>query len=209
MTTSEHRRRPGRPRSTQADQAILTATLQELTAVGYESMSIEGIAQRAGVGKSTIYRRWPSKEALVMAATRALQTAAPIIDTGDLRHDLHALIEHALALGSSGPFSQRLIIRAATELVTKPELAQSLVADLLLPRFQHFAHLIERAKARGELRPDLNADLVLGMIAGPIFYYWLLGESATPVVPPSELATQIVSTIFDGMANTRTAPTQE
>lgn len=177
--------------------------------MGYEAMSIEGIAQRAGVGKSTIYRRWPSKEALVVAATRALQTAAPIIDTGDLRHDLRAMIEHALSLGSSGPFSHRLIIRAATELVTKPELARSLVANLVLPRFQHFAHLIEQAKARGELRPDLNADLMLGMIAGPIFYYWLLGERASPMVPPSELATQIVDTIFYGIANTRPTPARE
>jgi AcrR family transcriptional regulator len=165
-------------------------------------MSIEGIAQRAGVGKTTIYRRWPSKEALVIAATSALQSEAPIIDSGNLRQDLHAMIEHGLAMGNSGPFSHKLIIRAATELATKPDIVQSLVTHLLLPRFQHFANLIERAKARGELRSNLDADVVLGMIAGPIFYYWLLGESAAQMVPPSELAIQIVDTLFDGMART-------
>jgi AcrR family transcriptional regulator len=203
VTRSRAPRPPGRPRSPQVDQAILAATLDELAEVGYEAMSIEGIAARAGVGKTTIYRRWPSKEALVLAAIRGVQAEAPISDTGNLRADLLTMVSTALALGTSSPLSQKLVFRAATSLAAQPDILQGLLTQLLPARFQDFAHLIERAKARGELRADLNTDVALGMIAGPIFYRWLLGEIVASTPPPADLAEQIVEAILYGMARTR------
>jgi len=203
VTQSGSPRPPGRPRRPQVDQAILAATLHDLTTAGYEAMSIEGVAARAGVGKTTIYRRWKSKEALVLAAIQGLQAEAPIIDTGDLRADLLAMVSTALALGRSSPLVQKLFFRAATELAAKPEILRGLLTQLLPTRFQDFAHVIERAKARGELRADLDTDVALGMIAGPIFYHWLLGEIVSSAPPPADLTEQIVEAIFHGLASTR------
>ncbi len=206
MTQSGSPRPSGRPRSVQRDQAILAAALQELTDIGFDAMSIEGVAARAHVGKTTIYRRWPSKEALVLAAIQSLQAEAPILDTGNLRADLRAMVEHALALGSSSPVLQKLAFRAATELAAKPEMLQGLLMQVLPTRFHEFAELIERAREHGELRADLNTDVALGMIAGPIFYHWLLGGIVSSSLPPADLAEQIVEAIFHGLARTREGP---
>jgi AcrR family transcriptional regulator len=201
MGQSGSPRPPGRPRSLQVDQAILAAALHELTETGYEAMSIEGVAARAHVGKTTIYRRWPSKEALVLAAIQSLQAEAPIIDTGNLRADLRAMVEHALTLGSGSPLFQKLAFRAATELAAKPEILRDLLTQVLPSRFHDFARLIERAKARGELRADVDTDVALGMIAGPIFYHWLLGAVVSSEPPPAHLAEQMVEAIFHGLAS--------
>jgi AcrR family transcriptional regulator len=206
MTHSGSPRPPGRPRSVQRDQAILAAALQELTDSGFDAMSIEGVAARAHVGKTTIYRRWPSKEALVLAAIQSMQAEAPILDTGNLQADLRAMVEHALALGSSSPVLQKLAFRAATELAAKPEMLQGLLMQVLPTRFHDFAELIERARERGELRADLNTDVALGMIAGPIFYHWLLGGIVSSSPPPTDLAEQIVEAIFHGLAGPREGP---
>jgi AcrR family transcriptional regulator len=206
MTHSRAPRPPGRPRSVERDQAILAAALQELTDVGYDAMSIEGTAARAHVGKTTIYRRWPSKEALVLAAIQDLQAEAPIIDTGNLQADLLAMVEHALALGSGSPILQKLAFRAATELAGKPEMLQGLLVQVVPTRFHDFAGLLERARERGELRADLSTEVALGMIAGPIFYHWLLG-GIMPTSPPSgDLAKQIVEAILHGLVGTREVP---
>src|SRR6185312_12309336 len=87
----------GRPRSVQSQQAILDATLTLLAAEGFDAMSIEAIAARAGVGKKTIYRWWNSKEALVIDAIKNVQQVKnPVIDTGSLRDDLIALFRNTL-----------------------------------------------------------------------------------------------------------------
>lgn len=203
MTASDQPRKPGRPRSAKVDQAILAAALQELAEVGYEAMSIEGVAERAGVGKTTIYRRWPSKEALVMGAIHLIQAEAPIIDTGNLRTDLLMMVSNALELGKSNPLFQKLVFRAATELATKPAMLQGLLTQIVPSRFHNFGEMIERAKARGEVRPELDTDVALGLIAGPIFYQWLLGGIVSSTPPPADLAEQIVDTILYGMAKAR------
>ncbi|MGH2503871.1 MAG: helix-turn-helix domain-containing protein, partial [Ktedonobacterales bacterium] len=86
MTETELRR-PGRPRSAQADQAILDAALELIAQEGIQGMSIEGVAARAGVGKTTIYRRWPNKDALALDALRTVKPPIVSFDTGNLRSD--------------------------------------------------------------------------------------------------------------------------
>ena len=78
-------RKPGRPRSARAHQAILAAALALLAEEGFEAMSMEGVAALAGVGKSTIYRRWASKEELLIEAVSSIHAEAPIVDTGNIR----------------------------------------------------------------------------------------------------------------------------
>ena len=90
-TTVPRSRGPGRPRDARHDQAILAATLRILQEKGYGGLTIEGVAARAGVGRPTIYRRWPSKPALVVAAlVQSARLAVPVLDTGSLRRDLIA-----------------------------------------------------------------------------------------------------------------------
>src|SRR6266581_6307765 len=86
---------PGRPRSERAHEAILEATLDLLLEEGFTRMSIEAVAERAGVGKTTIYRRWPSKSDLVIDAIGGLQAEIPVISTGNLRNDLMAMFRSA------------------------------------------------------------------------------------------------------------------
>src|SRR5262249_32962233 len=150
---------------------------------GYEAMTMQGVARQAGVGKTTIYRRWPSKQHLVLAALRALQAEVPLVDTGHLRQDLLTMVESALALGVSHPHLQSFALRAATELAAQPALLQEVLTHVLPTRFQDFADLIERAKARGELRADLRSEVAFSLVAGPIYYHWLLGEIVSPSAP--------------------------
>lgn len=198
-------RKPGRPRSAQADQAIVKATLEELAEVGFEALSIEAVAARAGVGKTTIYRRWPSKDDLVIAAVATIHVHVPVIDTGNLREDLLALVRGTLEISSEYPLIQKLFLRAMSDLRDKPEIFQVLLDRMILPRFRRFIELIERAKARGEIRRDLDTYIVLSVITGPIFYELTLGEgvfgaSAAGGEPAAELAEQAVDAILHGIA---------
>ena len=89
VTTETAKRTPGRPRSSEADRAILQTALRLLVEQGYDAMSIEGVASAAGVGKTTIYRRYPSKRELIVAAVSSLaDTFSVPTESGDLRADL-------------------------------------------------------------------------------------------------------------------------
>jgi AcrR family transcriptional regulator len=95
-------RGPGRPRDARRDEAILTATLGILRELGYRGLTVGGVAARAGVGRPTIYRRWSSKPALVVAAlVESARLAVPLVDTGSLREDLIAVQRHQVELMSS------------------------------------------------------------------------------------------------------------
>ena len=113
MTTKEELggSKGGRPRSVQSQQAILDATLTLLATEGFEAMSIEAIAARAGVGKKTIYRWWTSKEALVIDAIKSLQqTKNPVIDIGSLREDLIVMFRNAFQTWS-GPLARGFAVK--------------------------------------------------------------------------------------------------
>jgi AcrR family transcriptional regulator len=201
MTTiSDGIRKPGRPRSAQADQAILQATLEELTDVGYDALSIEAVAQRAGVGKTTIYRRWPSKDELVIAAVQTIRVHVPIPNTGNLRDDLLSLVRGALEIGITYPRIQKLFTRTLSEVKSNPEVFQVIVDRLIRPRIQGFIELVERAKARGEVRQDLNTFLVLSIVTGPIVYEWVLGAIINDFAATPDLADQMVDMILHGIA---------
>ena len=189
------------PRIERSRMVILQAAVEELALVGYGGVTIEAVAARAGVGKSTIYRRWSSKHELVLAALQEVQAEVPIADTGHLRHDLLTMVAQALALGTSNRLFRTFVFRAATELAAQPELLHDMLAELLPARFREFARLIERAKARGEVRTDLDTSVALSLIAGPIFYHWLVGGIVSPAPPSALLAEQLVDAMLRGMAS--------
>ena len=107
---------PGRPRSKASHQAMLKAALELLSEVGFETMSIEAIATRAGVGKTTIYRRYSSKDELVADAIESIREEELIPDTGNLWSDLDALIENAaqITLTPLGRQAVAMIISSAS-----------------------------------------------------------------------------------------------
>jgi len=174
-------RKPGRPRSAQAHQAILSATLELLAEVGFQALSIEQVAARAGVGKMTIYRRWPSKDALVTDAIRSIQADMPVIDTGNLRDDLITMYRTALQSLHATPMIRPLYLRLLSEWSSNPPVFQVFVSQLILPRFHQFVAMAEKAQARGEIRPDVDLQLAVDLLIGPMLFRWMIAN----VIPPS------------------------
>ncbi len=160
---------PGRPRSAKAHQAMLQATLELLAEVGFEAMSIEAIAARAGVGKTTIYRRYSNKEELVADAIESMREEVLIPNTGKLWSDIDALIENAaqITLTPLGRQSVAMIISSAS---SNSGFAQIYWTKYLQPRRQAFAVVIERAKARSEIQQDLDPGLVFDVMSGIMLY---------------------------------------
>ncbi|MGJ5629128.1 TetR/AcrR family transcriptional regulator [Nostoc sp. CALU 1950] len=170
---------PGRPRSVLSHQAILKATLDLLAEVGYERMSIEAIAARAGVGKPTIYRRYSSKEELVADAIESLREEISIPDTGSLWSDLDLIIESAArtTLTPLGRQIKALILSTAS---SSPQFAQVYWAKYLQPRRQAFRVVIERAKTTNEIQADADSDLIFDLMSGAMLYAQIFPPASEP-----------------------------
>jgi AcrR family transcriptional regulator len=166
-------RRPGRPRSLAADAAILDAALEVFADAGWDGFTIEEVAVRAGVGKATIYRRYPCKVDLVMAAAGCVAfsaSAAP--DTGNVADDLRAVARSLVELLTKTPAG-----RAVPQVVAAVERNADLRRahrGLSASRRASTTNAVRRGIERGELPPDTDPELVADMIAGPIFYRRLL-----------------------------------
>ena len=155
----------GRPRSEEAHQAILNATLELLVEVGFSALTVEGVASRAGVGKATIYRRWPSKLPLVVEAFGQLPGFEDV-DTGDLAGDLKKMLRGYLDVFNSTPLSA-VLPSLAGERTHNPELSQ-LFEPVSKDRRRPLVRAFERAVARGEVAPGLDLDLAADLVVGPI-----------------------------------------
>ncbi|MEE3717037.1 TetR/AcrR family transcriptional regulator [Tumidithrix elongata RA019] len=167
----------GRPRSLQSHQAMLQATVELLGEVGFDAMSIEAIAARAGVGKTTIYRRYKGKEELVADAIESIRQDVVIPDTGNLWSDLDALIENA-ALITLTPLGKQTVAMIISSASSNEQFAQIYGSKYLQPRRQAFAIVLERAKERNEIQADVDAGLVFDMMSG-IMLYALIFRPAT------------------------------
>ena len=164
-----NKKTPGRPRSVKSHQAILKATLGLLGEVGFETMSIEAIATRAGVGKTTIYRRYSSKEELVADAIESIRQDVVIPNTGSLWSDLDELIENA-ALITLSPLGKQTVATIVASAASNPKFAQIYWTKYLQPRREAFAVAIERGKMRKEIQTDLDPDLVFDTMSGIMLY---------------------------------------
>ncbi len=189
------KRGPGRPRSAEAHRAILDAVLVVLAEEGFGGLSVEGVAARAGVGKATIYRRWPSKVPLVIEAVDTVASeriSAP--DTGSVRGDLTEFLNQ-LVRAMDGP-DGRLVAPLLEGMSRSPELADAFRRDLIAPRRDVVIEIIRRGIARGELRPDLHVDVALDAPVAIIFHRLLL--TGEPV--DEALVERIVDQVLDGIA---------
>ena len=196
MTTPDSAaRKAGRPRSVRSHQAILEATIALLAETGYEAMSIEAVAARAGVGKATIYRRWPSKVELVTETIQNLHIELPFIDTGNIRDDLITFLKSTFQRPA---IVEGLLLKMLSEIRTNPEIYQTFHASIIAPRLQQLTQFVQHAQARGEIRSDLDPLFVIDLIAGPALYRLLLSGIMT-LPPPPDLPEQIVDAVLHGI----------
>ena len=173
-------RKAGRPRSAQSHQAILEATLALFAEEGLSGSSIEAIAERAGVGKTTIYRRWSSKEDVIKDALNLFRADNPIPDTGNIRNDLLYIAKESRELFNHNPLMAKLTTKLIAEIKTKPEIYHVFYEKLVASRVQQFRQIVERAKARGELRPDLDTTFIVSLIFTSLVYSNIFTELIDP-----------------------------
>ena len=166
----------GRPRSQEADRAILSATVDLLAERGLDGMSIEEVAARAGVGKATIYRRWPSKGLLALDAfVVSFAEQQPLPDTGTLRGDLVAALS-AWVRAVTGTSMGRMLTGLIAEAQYDPELRAAWRDRVLEPLRAQYRIMLDRAAARGEIRLSVDQDVVLDLFFGSAQHRLLLGH---------------------------------
>ena len=197
----------GRPRSEEADHAILEATLRSVAQHGVAGTTIEGIAAEAGVGKTTIYRRWPSKNDLIVAAISELPPRE-LPDTGSLAGDMAALANlQRERLAGTGLF--RIVPGVLAESMNDPDLHRSIMEKVIGPLRGLLREIIERGIARGELRPDLDVDALVDILHAIPLYRILLSRGdpeALAQVPGAYLpilAPGILNSSSEARANAR------
>ena len=195
--TAEAPRTPGRPRSAEADTAIVRATLELLVEEGFQGLSVEAVRQRAGVGKATIYRRYPDKTALVIAAMERLHAEVELPDTGTLRGDL-AAVWHAAYTSMSSASQRVLAPRLLVDALGDDEMFPVFRTVLVDARREALLTLLRRGVERGELRDDLDLELVVDLIAGPMIYRFLIDRGT--VADPAGRALAVYDAIAEGLA---------
>ena len=194
----ECRPRRGRPRSEAAEQAIVEAVLNLLgQGSSLAGLSIEGIAAEAGVGKATIYRRWANKDALLLDVLQRAEEPEPTLAGDSVRDDLVASLEFLRRTALARRSRTSLAVFTA-ELRALPELHRAYHAQVIEPRRARMRDLLARGVALGEIRDDIDLDLLGELIVGPMLSRTLLRPEA-PLDDPTLSAT-IVDTVLQGVA---------
>ena len=178
-------------RNARAHKAIVDATLDLLRGVRYSNLTIEAIAAKAGVGKATVYRWWPSKGALVAEAISSpLQVQDPP-ETGDFRADLIAAVEVSVE-NYAHPKRGVVVTALAADLIDDPALLSSFLEDFVLPRRRVVTGLIERGIREGFIAKDRDPELMMDMWAGAVIYRGLMKH--LPIT--DDLATRLVDAVL-------------
>jgi AcrR family transcriptional regulator len=185
----------GRPREARADEAIRAATLELMAEQGVQALRMGDVATRAGVGKATIYRRYRSKDELVTDAVGALVSEITVPDTGSTRDDLLTLMNEAVELYSN-TLAAGLMPTVVDEMSRNPEFAELARDRFLTGRRAALREVFERAVGRGDLRGDLDVELALDVLGGPLFYRLMI--TGGPI--DARLATNVVELILRGFA---------
>ena len=160
-------RRPGRPRSERAEQAILDATLDAIGECGIEGVRCEDVAARAGVGKATLYRRWQGKEELLIAAFASLKSPLPEPRGESVREDLTAMLA-VLAADANDPRSAQQFALLHGEEQRYPLLVARYRDEVIEPRRQLIRSVLRRGIETGELRADTDVEVAMLALTGAV-----------------------------------------
>ena len=189
-------RAPGRPRDGRADRAILDAALELLAEVGPTGLSVEEVAARAGVSKATIYRRFPTKDDLVVASLSCLVVNVPDdLPAGTVQERLVALMRlwwETYAVSPNGVVFHRVLAHAKSN----PRLFEAFYDEVIEPRREMFRGVLRDAMASGELRPDADVELIITVIIGTSVYTnqtRSAGRDPAPGAGPAELVDAILA----------------
>jgi AcrR family transcriptional regulator len=169
-------RPPGRPRSERARRAILQAANELLECEGFAALTVEAIAERAGVSKATVYRWWPNKAAVVMDGfLSTVSSEVPFPHTGCAQEDIRLHMRRLIkALGGKmGRTAAALIAEGQAD----PELTEALRSRWLSVRRAEAQRILEHGMACGELREDLDPEVAVDSLYGPIYYRLLVGHA--------------------------------
>jgi AcrR family transcriptional regulator len=172
---------------------VIQATLALLATKGFRGLTIEGVAATSGVAKTTIYRWWPSKQALLLEALSALRQRAPAPDTGNIRADAVAHLRGYIEIFTDSA-NAPILADALAEAFRSPELAAAR-PGFVAAQQEPFRQVLERAVDRGELPADLDYELTMDLLLGPIFNRALMTRG--PLEPA--LAEHLVDIVFGGL----------
>jgi AcrR family transcriptional regulator len=192
---SRHR---GRRRSDRAHRAILDAARDLLADVGLAHLNLEQVAARAGVGKATIYRHWPTREALALELL--LEIADEMVPTpriGDTREELVAIVAGTMRALAETPMG-RVLRSLLSELALNPAIGEPFRASVS-PRWrEEVANAIARAVHRGDIRPDADVSIATELLLGPIYYRLVFGGDIS-----SDFADRVVDALLRGYGSGR------
>lgn len=167
-------RGPGRPRSEAARRAILGAAVTELQERGYAALTMQGIASRAGVGKQTVYRWWPSKADVVLEAVAEMADELVVLpDEGSLEADLDVFLASTFHQRGQRP----VLVGLMAEALLDPSFAAEFRDRFLLVRRDVFRSILDRAAARGEVAPGADPDLLMDVVYGVLWYRLMLDHA--------------------------------
>ena len=187
-------RRPGRPRSEQADQAILAAALDLFAECGPDSLCIEQVAAKAGVGKATIYRRWPGKEDMLVDALATVGTQLPEPQGKSVRADLIALLS-AICRDAADPRRARLFALLQGEGRRYPKLMARYLATVVQPQRELVRSVLRRGVATGELRENTDIEAASFLLHGAV-----LQSMYGPGTTDARYARRVVEELLRGLA---------
>ncbi|MDX2524152.1 TetR/AcrR family transcriptional regulator [Streptomyces europaeiscabiei] len=186
----------GRPRSEAVERSIVEGVLKLLEeGVPLSELSIERVARTAGVGKATIYRRWSGKEALFVDVLRAAEPPDPVLPGTSMRDDLVVVLEAARQRGLLNRPSA-ILHNVIAQMKSSPTIWNAYHADVVAPRRRALADVLRRGRDNGELRADVDIDLVGDLVFGPMLVRTVMRPDA-PL--PENLAENIVDTVLEGL----------
>jgi AcrR family transcriptional regulator len=185
----------GRPRSEEAHRTILAAAVALVREVGFDLVTMDGIATRAGVGKATVYRRWSNKETLVAEAIGRIVRAIPVPDTGSTEDDLLRVMQSVLRMykdPATGPLLSGLVAAMARN----DAIAQAVRGGMVARWRDAVRQVLARGVTRGELQHNVDIELTIDLLSGPLFHRFLM--TGGPV--DERLVRGVVGVVLRGLA---------
>jgi len=192
------KRRRGRPNDSSIDAALLQAACDEFVEKGYHGMSMGAIAERAGVSKVSLYRRWKKKADIAANVFGKLNERDRRIEAETLEAYVQNFMRNSIDASDARRFG-RLVMRTIGEIAEDPELLAAYRDHLLMPGFEQLRGVVERARQRGEIVENASTDAVCALIAGPLFLYYLALLAKADMELTDDVARQVSRLIIDGI----------